>query len=68
LLDGLEKLKKQWKREFYDYYKWRVRHCQRADYAVKIVGNKQTDAENLCKKITEIIPSDNLEEEGVPNI
>jgi len=50
-----EKLKKQkWKREFNDYYKWRLKHCQKADYTVRIVGNKQIDTENLCEKISEI--------------
>lgn len=62
-----EKLKKQWKREFYDYYEWRLRHCQKADYTVRIVGNKQTDTKNLCKKIAEIISTDNSEKDGVPN-
>ena len=50
-----EKLEKQkWKREFHDYYKWRLKHCQKADYTVRIVGNKQIDTENLCEKISEI--------------
>ena len=50
-----EKLEKQkWKREFNDYYKWRLKHCQKADHMVRIVGNKQIDAENLCEKISEI--------------
>lgn len=63
-----EKLKKQWKRDFYDYYEWRQRHSQKADYTVRIVGNKQIDMENLCKKITEIIPIDNSEENSVLNL
>jgi len=51
-----EKLEKQkWKREFNDYYKWRLKHCQKADYTVRIVGNKQIDTENLCEKISEIV-------------
>ena len=50
-----EKLEKQkWKREFNNYYKWRLKHCQKADYTVRIVGNKQIDTENLCEKISEI--------------
>ena len=50
-----EKLEKQkWKREFNDYYKWRLKHCQKADYTVRIAGNKQIDTENLCEKISEI--------------
>lgn len=56
-----EKLKRQWKREFYDYYEWRLRHCQKADYTVRIQGSKQIDAENLCEKIAEIIFIDNSE-------
>jgi shikimate kinase len=67
-LTDKEKLKKQWKREFYDYYWWRLGHCQKADYMLKIVGNKQTDTENLCKKITEIIPMDISEKDGVQNL
>jgi shikimate kinase len=51
-----EKLEKQkWKREFNDYYKWRLKHCQKADYTVSIVGNKQIDTENLCERISEIL-------------
>lgn len=61
-----DKLKKQWKQDFYDYYEWRLRHCQKAEYTVRIVGNKQIDADNLCKKITEIIPIDNQEKGSVP--
>ena len=50
-----EKLEKQkWKLEFNDYYKWRLKHCQKADYTVRIVGNKQIDTENLCEKLSEI--------------
>jgi shikimate kinase len=50
-----EKLEKQkWKHEFNDYYEWRLKHCQKADYTVSIVGIKQIDAENLCKKLSEI--------------
>lgn len=63
-----EKLKKRWKREFYDYYEWRLRHCQKADFTVQVVGNKQIDAENLCEKITQIISMDNSKKEGVPNL
>lgn len=63
-----EKLKKRWKREFYDYYEWRLRHCQKADFMVQVVGNKQIDAEHLCKKITQIISMDNSRKEGVPNL
>jgi shikimate kinase len=63
-----DKLKKHYKRMFYDYYWWRLRHCQKADYMLRIVGNKQTDTENLCKKITEIIPIDISEKDGVQNL
>lgn len=63
-----EKLKKRWKREFYDYYKWRLRHCQKADFTVQVVGNRQIDAENLCEKITQIISMDNSKKEGVPKV
>ncbi|NOR77063.1 MAG: hypothetical protein GQ523_01220 [Methanophagales archaeon] len=28
-----EKKNKQWKREFYDFYQWLLRHCQKADCA-----------------------------------
>lgn len=63
-----EKIKKQWKREFYDYYEWRLRHCQKADYTVRIVGNKSTDTEKLCKKITEIMHIGNSKEGSVPNL
>ena len=59
-----EKLRKQWKRDFHEYYEWRLRHCRKADYTVRILGNKQADAETLCKKIAEII---SLEKNGVPN-
>jgi shikimate kinase len=44
----------KWKREFNDYYKWRLKHCQKADHTVRIAGNKQIDTENLCEKILEI--------------
>jgi len=50
-----EKLDEYWKRDFYDYYNWRLRHCLKADYTVRIIGNKQTDAESLCKKIAEVL-------------
>ncbi len=51
-----EKLENQkWKREFNDYYKWRLKHCQKADYTVGIVGNKRIDTEKLCEKISEIV-------------
>lgn len=60
-----EKLEKQWKQEFYDYYEWRLRYCQRADYTVPIVGNKQIDTEELCKEIAEITF---LEKDDVPNL
>jgi shikimate kinase len=63
-----EKNNKQWKREFYDYYQWRLRHCQKADCTVRIVGNKQTDTENLCKKIAEIIPLNNSERDRAPSL
>jgi shikimate kinase len=63
-----EKLKKRWKCEFYDYYEWRLRHCQKADYTVQVVGNKQIDAENLCKNIIQIISMDNSKKENVPNL
>ncbi len=49
-----EKLKKCYKNVFYDYYEWRLRYCQKADHTLRIVGNKQIDAENLCIKIAEI--------------
>ena len=50
-----EKLEKQqWKREFNNYFNWRLKHCQKADYTVRIVGNKQIDTENLCEKLSEI--------------
>jgi len=55
-----EKLEKQRKQEFYDYYRWRLKYCQRADHTVRIVGNKQIDTENLCKKIAEITSTDNF--------
>ncbi len=55
-----EKLEKEWKGDFYNYYEWRLRHCQKADYTVRIIGNKQTDTESLCKKIAELIPVENL--------
>lgn len=53
-----EKYEEQWKRDFYDYYEWRLAHCQKADYTVRVVGEKQADSENLCRKIREIIRDD----------
>jgi len=63
-----EKIKKRWKREFYDYYEWKLRHCQKADYTVQVVGNKQIDAENLCKKIEQLLSIDDSRKEDVPNL
>jgi shikimate kinase len=62
-----EKLKEQWKREFYDYYEWKLRYCQKADYTVRIQGSKQIDAESLCEKIAEIIFIDNSEGGNIKN-
>ena len=59
-LTKAEKLKKKWKEDFYNYYWWRLRHCQKADYTLRILGNKETDAENLCREIAKIVPSDKL--------
>ncbi len=50
-----EKLNDEWKKQFYEYYYWRQRHCQKADFTVKIVGNKTKDAENVCNLIVEQI-------------
>ena len=47
-----------------NYFK---KHISKADYTVRIVGEKQTDSENLCRKIREIIPIDNSGRNGVSN-
>jgi shikimate kinase len=46
-----EKSDKRIKDDFYDYYKWIIRPCKRADHTVRIVGNIQKDTENLCTAI-----------------
>ncbi|MBA7710021.1 Shikimate kinase [subsurface metagenome] len=66
-LTKAEKLEKRWKDDFYDYYWWRLRHCQKADYTLRILGSKETDAENLCEMIVKIVPLDKLEKDGVLN-
>lgn len=58
-----EKLNDQWKQNFYDYYEWRLTHCQKADHTVRIIGNKRTDTKNLCKMIAELTPIQNSEKE-----
>ena len=58
-LTKTEKLKKQWKEDFYNYYWWRLRHCQKADHVLRIIGIEETDAENLYREIARIMPLNN---------
>jgi shikimate kinase len=62
-----EKSNERWKSEFNDYYAWEIRYCKKADHTVRIVGNKQVDAETLCKTIRQLIPVDDTQKEDVSN-
>ena len=49
-----EKLTAAQKAEFYDYYYWRLRHCQKADLTVRIVGDIDADADAVSQAIESI--------------
>jgi shikimate kinase len=49
----VEKMTERSKLEFYDYYNWMIRYCNKAEHVVRITGDKENDLETLCKKITE---------------
>ena len=51
LLTREEKLTAARKAEFYDYYYWRLRHCQKADLTVRIVGDIDADTDTLSQVI-----------------
>ena len=48
-----EKIEEFRRREFNDYYWWRLRHCQKADHTIRIVGNLAEDLDTLCRVIKE---------------
>jgi len=50
-----EKSNKRWQSDFNDYFTWKIRQCKEADYTVRVVGDKQIDAETLCKTIKRLI-------------
>lgn len=50
-----EKLNERSKQDFYHYYEWRLRHCRKADYTVRIQGNIKEDVQVLAAMITGIL-------------
>ena len=62
-----EKSNKRWKADFNDYYTWKIRQCKGADHTVRVVGDKQIDAEALCKTIEQLISVDGTKKEDVSN-
>ncbi|MDO9033761.1 MAG: shikimate kinase [Methanoregula sp.] len=60
-----EKSEKRIKDSFYDYYKWLIKYCKKADHTVRIVGNIQTDTETLCKAIEKIMSADDTMKKDV---
>jgi shikimate kinase len=62
-----EKADKRLKSEFYDYYKWKLGHCKRADHTVRVVGNIQVDKEKLCEAIEQLISTDDTKKKDVSN-
>ncbi|UCF79160.1 MAG: hypothetical protein JSW03_02595 [Candidatus Eiseniibacteriota bacterium] len=54
-LTDAEKEEDCWKKDFADYHRWRVRHCGKADYTVRIVGDREIDAGELCKIILRVV-------------
>lgn len=49
--DGHVQPSKAEKAAFYDYYVWRLRHCQRADVALRLTGSLDVDAERLASLV-----------------
>jgi shikimate kinase len=62
-----EKSDKWLKSEFNGYYTWLIKYCKKADHTVRVVGDKQIDAETLCKTIKRLISVDDTKEEDVSN-
>ena len=60
-----EKSDKRIKDDFYDYYKWLIKYCKKADHTVRIVGKTQTDTETLCKAIEKIMSTDDAKKKNV---
>jgi len=59
-----EKLTDSRKAEYYDYYNWRLRHCQKADHTIRIVGNRDVDADTLCGEIRRLLSSHSSHDAG----
>lgn len=53
-----EKLTAAQKAEFYDYYYWRLRHCQKADLTVRIVGDIDADADAVSQAIESVLSAE----------
>ncbi len=62
-----EKADNRLKSEFNDHYTWLIKYCKHAEYTVRVVGDKQIDAETLCKTITQIISVDDTKKGAVSN-
>lgn len=56
MLTDEEKLEGRWLRDFMDYYRWRLEHCERAEHTVRVEGDKGRDTERLCERIRMIVP------------
>jgi len=50
-----EKLEDPWKQDFYEYYWWRLQHCQKAGHTIRIVGDLRADLKRLCGVIQDLV-------------
>lgn len=62
-----EKSNKRWKADFNDYCTWKIRQCTKADHTVRVVGDKQIDAETLCKTIEQLMSVNDTKKDDVSN-
>lgn len=54
LLTREEKLQDKYKNNYYSYYNWRLRHCNKADFTLRIKGNIDDDVKALVDLIKSI--------------
>jgi len=65
LLTPEDKADERWRLKFDDYYKSMLQKCKKADHTVRVVGDKQIDADNLTKTIKLLLSVDDTNDEEV---
>lgn len=52
--ENLLLLTEEAKKDWYQYYNWRLRHCKRADHEFRLTGNIHDDTESLANFIISV--------------